>query len=652
MTVHAIKLYIRLEIKTIIMLRVLVALTALSFLVACKGDEEAVYTPAEYTIEQFYRNKNVFGGSFNADATKLLVSSNETGIYNAFVLPLDGTSPVQLTNSSEESVFAISFFPEDERILFSSDKGGNEITHLYMQEPNGNYADLTPAENAKANFFGWAKDLQSFFYTSNERDENFFDLYEMQVSDFTTEMIYQNDDGFNVQTISDDKQYLALVENITTHNSEMYLYDRQTGEKRHISEHEGDAQFSPQYFSADNSKLYYLTDEGSEFQQLRAMDIASGSSTVEYEVDWDIWYAYESYGGKYRAIGYNADGKTVVKLYEIATGTEVAFPDIDGRSISSVGISRNEEKMRITAASSKSPSDIYVYDFATGEYSRLTDNLNPQINPNDLVDAEVVRFKSFDGLEIPAIYYKPHTASPDNKVPAMVWVHGGPGGQSRQSYFALVQYMVNHGYAVLAVNNRGSSGYGKTFFKLDDQRHGEDDLQDCIYGKKYLQTLDYIDADRIGIIGGSYGGYMTMAALTFAPDEFAVGVNIFGVTNWLRTLKSIPPWWESFREALYTELGDPFTADSVRLHKISPLFHASNVKRPLMVLQGANDPRVLQVESDEIVEAVKANGVPVEYVLFEDEGHGFRKKENEIQGYGQVVTFLDQYLKGQGPVAE
>lgn len=629
------------------------SILAAFLIIGCASDkEQAVMPPSQYTIEQFYKNKNVFGGSFSADASKLLVSSNETGIYNVWELPVDGGAPIQRTNSSEESIFAISYFPNDDRILFSSDKGGNEITHIYMQEANGNYADLTPAENAKANFAGWAKDLESFFYTSNERDPSFFDLYEMDIDDFESELIYKNEEGLDVAAISDDKRFLALVKPITTNNSEMYIYDVETKDLRHVSEHEGDANFSPQYFSADNSSLYYLTDMGSEFQHLRQMDIASGESETVFEDNWDVWYAYESFGGKYRVLGVNADGKTEVHIFDLETNDKVDFPDIDGRSISSVSISRNEEKMRVTAASSKQPSDIYVYDFATREYERLTDNLNPEIDPADLVEAEVVRYESFDGVEIPAIYYKPKVASADNKVPAMVWVHGGPGGQSRQTYFALIQYMVNHGYAILAVNNRGSSGYGKTFFKMDNQKHGEDDLQDCVYGKKYLQTLDHIDKDRIGIIGGSYGGYMTMAALTFTPEEFEVGVNIFGVTNWLRTLKSIPPWWESFRDALYAEMGDPYTEDSVRLHRISPLFHAGNVTKPLMVLQGANDPRVLQIESDEIVDSVRSNGVPVEYVLFEDEGHGFVKKENEIRGYGQIVTFLDSYLKGEGPVAE
>jgi dipeptidyl aminopeptidase/acylaminoacyl peptidase len=208
-----------------------------------------------------------------------------------------------------------------------------------------------------------------------------------------------------------------------------------------------------------------------------------------------------------------------------------------------------------------------------------------------------------------------------------------------------MQFLANNGYAILAVNNRGSSGYGKTFFRMDDRDHGGGDLQDCIWGKKWLQQKEYIDRERIGITGGSYGGFMTMAAMTFYPDEFKVGVNIFGVTNWLRTLKSIPPYWESFRKALYEEMGDPFTVDSVRLYNISPLFHAHQIKNPVMVLQGANDPRVLQIESDEIAEAIRSNNVPVEYIVFPDEGHGFIKKENEIKGYGQILDFLETYLR-------
>jgi dipeptidyl aminopeptidase/acylaminoacyl peptidase len=260
----------------------------------------------------------------------------------------------------------------------------------------------------------------------------------------------------------------------------------------------------------------------------------------------------------------------------------------------------------------------------------------------------VVRFASFDGRQVPGILYKPHGAGPESKVPALLWVHGGPGGQSRIGYSGLIQFIVNHGYAVYAINNRGSSGYGKTFFKLDDRDHGGGDLKDCVESKKMLAATGWVDPERIGILGGSYGGYMVLAALAFTPKEFDAGVDLYGVSNWLRTLQSIPPYWESFRKALYTEMGDPAT-DEARLRRISPLFHAKNIVKPLFVLQGANDPRVIKPESDEIVAAVRANSVPVEYLVFDDEGHGIEKKANQYKAYKSVLAFLDQHLKAAGP---
>jgi dipeptidyl aminopeptidase/acylaminoacyl peptidase len=226
-------------------------------------------------------------------------------------------------------------------------------------------------------------------------------------------------------------------------------------------------------------------------------------------------------------------------------------------------------------------------------------------------------------------------------------VHGGPGGQTTKGYSPVIQYLVNHGYVVLGINNRGSSGYGKTFYVADDQKHGREPLWDCVAAKDYLKSLPYVDGNRIGIIGGSYGGYMVLAALAFKPEVFDVGVDIFGVSNWVRTLQNMPAWWEAQRKALFTEMGDPDTQLDM-LKEISPVFHADKIRKPLIVLQGANDPRVVKAESDDIVAAVKKNNVPVEYVVFPDEGHGFTKKKNQIEGYGAVLRFLDTHLKNKG----
>lgn len=625
----------------------------LLLVMACKqnNSDKGPKEFGQYSIEQFYKNIRMGGGAFSPDESKLLVHSDESGIFNLYEINIADGAKRKVTNSSVESFFAVDYVPGTGQILYTADKGGNEIDHIYLLNEDGSSQDLTPDEKEKASFYGWSLDKKSMFYGSNKRNPQFFDIYKMQVGEWKPEMIYQNDEGLNVTGISWDEKTLALQKSVTTSEDELYLYDRASKKMKKISDADAPGSYNASGFSKDGNYFYYITNAGEEFAYLVQFDLNSGERKTIYQTDWDVMYSYDSENEKYRVIAINEDGKNTLKVFDNANNKPVDFPAIPDGDVLAVSVSDSENLMRLTVGTSKAPSNIYVYDFETKKLEKITETLNTEINPTDLVSAEVVRYKSFDGLEIPAIYYKPKSASSDNKVPALVWVHGGPGGQSRVGYFSLIQFLVNHGYAVLAVNNRGSSGYGKTFYKMDDKNHGDKDLKDCIWGKKWLQEQDYIDADKIGIIGGSYGGYMTMAAMTFAPEEFKVGVNIFGVTNWLRTLKSIPPYWESFRQALYTELGDPNTSDSVRLYEISPLFHADKVKNPVMVLQGANDPRVLQVESDEIVEAVKKNNVPVEYVVFPDEGHGFVKKENEIKGYGGVLTFLDKYLKGETQVA-
>lgn len=627
------------------MKQLLLPVLALFLLFACGENKPAPPKAIEqYSIEQFYETKGIGSGMWSEDESRLLYHSNESGIFNLYeVTVADGKSKA-LTQSTTESYFAIDYVPGTGEVLYFADKGGNENDHIYLLKPDGSSQDLTPGEKEKAGFMEWTADKKAFFYQSNVRDPKYFDVYRMEVGVWKPTLVYQNNDGYALGDISRDGNYLALAKVITRTENQLFLCSLKTGNLIEISEADKPGSYQASGFSADGKSLFYTTDADKEFQYLVRYDIAAQSREKAFETNWDVMYSYQSENGKYQVIGINEDGKNKVIIRD-AGGKDVAFPDIPDGDVTGVNISPSEKNMRLTVGSSKAPNDLYAYNFESGELKCLTNSLNPEINPDNLVAAEVVRFKSFDGLEIPAIYYKPLTASAESKVPALVWVHGGPGGQSRVGYFALIQYLANHGYAVLAVNNRGSSGYGKTFFKLDDRNHGDKDLKDCIYGKKYLQTLDYIDAERIGIIGGSYGGYMTMAAMAFTPEEFNVGVNLFGVTNWIRTLRSIPAYWEAGRKGLYAELGDPYSADSVRLHDISPLFHAERIKNPVMVLQGANDPRVLQVESDEIVAAMRENKVPVEYVVFPDEGHGFIKKENQIKGYGQVLHFLDTYLK-------
>ncbi len=623
----------------------LVAAVLASSLVACSKTPPPPPPVPEYTAETFYQSTTYFGTSVSADNRFILMGSDATGIYNVYKQPIDGGNPIQLTFSDDDAYYPVRWFPNDNRFLFTADQGGNELNHTYVANEDGLNIDLTPGDKLTSYPLGFSEDGQYLFISTNERDNRFFDLYRYDTRTYERERVFQNDQGYQVQEVSPDGRLIALSKAINNVRSELFVFDlsRPQAGLRQISQANAKATFDAASFTPDSQHLVYTTNLHGEFAEAWIVDLNTNSHAPFIQDQWDVTSVAYSPSGRYRVNAVNADAKTVINVVDTASNKEVLMPMLPDGDITRISFSPDDSYVVFYLNSDTSPSNLFSLRLADKKLTRLTDALNPNIDQDVLVAGQPVRFSAFDGIEIPGILYKPKQASAANPVPALVWVHGGPGGQSRHGYSPTVQHLVNQGYAIFYVNNRGSSGYGKTFFHLDDKNHGENDLMDIIYGKRYLQTLDWVAEDRIGVIGGSYGGFMTAAALAFHPDEFEVGINIFGVTNWLRTLESIPPWWESFREALYDEMGDPST-DRERLTRISPLFHAKNIKKPLLVVQGANDPRVLQVESDELVEAVRANGVPVEYVLFDDEGHGFSKKANRITASRAFVDFLDKHL--------
>ena len=632
--------------------KVLTALVAIGFMsfAGCATTRSRSGVGAQrhttYDARIFYETTSVTGASFSHDERRILFSSDTSGVFNAYSMPVTGGKPTRLTNSTTNAVFAVSYFPFDDRILYTSDQGGNERNHLFVREVNGRTRDLTPGDDVKASFAGFTGDKTAFYVTTNERDPKFFDLYRYTTDGYSKQLVFRNSGGWQIADVSDDDRWLALIKVRTNADNDLYVWDiaRAGADPQHITSHKGDVSHRVMSFTPDSKQLYYGTNEHGEFNEVWSYDLKTGAHQPVLKASWDVSYTYFSEHGRYRITGINQDARTMVTILDTRTGRKVRMPRLPKGDIRGVTVSDSETKMAFYLNGSTAPSNLFMLNLQFGRVKQLTDTLNPKINSDDLVDAQVIRFQSFDGLKIPAILYKPHQASRAAKVPALVWVHGGPGGQSRMGYSATIQHLVNHGYSVLAVNNRGSSGYGKTFYHMDDKKHGDVDLKDCIFARKWLERQPWVDGTRIGIIGGSYGGYMVAAALAFEPEAFEVGIDIFGVTNWVRTLKSIPEWWSAMREGLYAELGDPVLEED-RLRRMSPLFHAANIVRPLLVIQGANDPRVLQVESDELVKAVRANGVPVVYVIFDDEGHGFRKRENRITASEAYLNFLDKHLK-------
>lgn len=629
-------------------------------LVACGGQDAATTTTAapaaeaeapatRYTAAQFFDTTSYSiapgsGLSFSPDGKSLLISSDLSGVFNVYALPVDGGDPVALTASTDNAVFAGSYLP-DGRVVVASDQGGNELTHVYIREADGTLRDLTPGENVKASFFGLSPDGKTLWVTSNARDAKAFDVLAFDASTLQGKTIFRNSGEFYPAAVSRDGRWLALDKPNTSADSDVHVVDLQgDGTPKLVTEHTGNVSYSVYDFTPDSRGVVLSTNEHGEFGQAWIHDLESGQKSPLLQADWDVMYVTWSPSGRYRVSAINADAKTELTLLDTQSGQPMVFSGLPDGDIGGVRFSPDESRVAFTVASDTSPSDVFVADLADGKARRLTHALNKAIDESQLVEATIVRYTGEGGVQVPAVLYKPKGASAANPVPAVVFVHGGPGGQSRRGYSAMMQHLANHGYAVLAANNRGSSGYGKTFFHMDDKAHGEADLRDIVAGGDWLREQDWVASDQVAVMGGSYGGFMTAAALAFHPEAFEAGINIFGVTNWVRTLESIPAWWGAQRDALYDEMGDPAT-DAERHRRISPLFHAGNIVRPMLVVQGANDPRVLQIESDELVAAVRANEVPVEYVLFPDEGHGFLKRDNRITAQESYLKFLDAHVR-------
>jgi dipeptidyl aminopeptidase/acylaminoacyl peptidase len=585
--------------------------------------------------------------SLSADGETVLFTSDASGAPNAWAVPFAGGEPVQLTYSADP-IHTYGYFPEDERFLYSADDGGDERAHLYVRNPDGSVEDLTPGENVRALFLGWSDDDRSLFFASNERDQRRMDVYEMTLDGYERTLLFRNDRGARVGAISPDRRLLAYVRRNSNNDSDLFLFDRETDEEVLLSRGEGEARPIPYEFGPDGRHLYYTTDHSREFRYLARYGLETGEHETVLEPEWDLMSVSLSPTGRYLMVAVNNDARTEARILETATLEPAALPPLPNGDITAAAFSRDERRLAFLVGSGRSPSDLYGLDLEAGEPRQLVATLGPDIDPEHLVEPEVVRFASYDGLEIPGLLYRPHSASSDSPVPAVIWLRGSTGGQARVGYDPLIQYLVNHGYAIYAINYRGSGGYGRSFSAANDRRHGEADLGDVVASKGMLIETGWIDATKIGVMGPSYGGFMTMAALTFHPEEFAVGVNLYGVTNWIRTLEGWAterPWSAEALVSFYAEMGDP-VEDRERLRRISPLFHADRITKPFLVLHGARDPRVLQVESDEIVAAARANGVLVEYIVFPDEGHGFRKKENQRRAYEAILEFLHRHLKG------
>jgi len=578
--------------------------------------------------------------SFSSDSEHVAFLTNITGVPQVWRVALDGGWPEQLTFHSEEVSFC-HYAPVGDRLIFGMDQGGNERVQFHLIEDGGEHIEqLTDKPRVIHAFGDWAVDGKWITFSSNERHEAFFDAYVMDVELKKSRCILQHDGTNYAACFTPDRRRVLVRRANTNLDRDLFLVDLEDGSVSRLTPHEGEAEYSYERFSPDRKRLYFVSNENREFTALVSMDLETREMKVLVEEKWDIGPCALSDDGKRIAFAINLDGYSELRILDLAEGGSKRIQGVPPGIVEEPSWSRDGRFLTFTFSGATYNPDIWLYSMDEDQVRQLTFSGRAGIPRSSLVEPDLIHYKTFDGREIPSFLYLPQDLPAGSKVPVVIYVHGGPESQIRASFNQVIQYLLNSGYAVLAPNVRGSRGYGKAYIHLDDVRKRLDSVRDLKYAVQWLAQSRLVDEKRIAIMGGSYGGFMVLSAVTQYAELWAAGVDLYGIANFQTFLRNTGPWRRKLRAAEY---GDP-EKDAEFLREISPIHYVDRIMAPLMFVQGRNDPRVPQSETDQMVEALRARGVPVTYVLFEDEGHGIVKLKNRIVAYEAIVQFLDKHI--------
>jgi dipeptidyl aminopeptidase/acylaminoacyl peptidase len=595
-----------------------------------------------YSIERYLNIRSAGSPTFSADGNRIAFLTNITGTSQIWMMSANGGYPEQIT-AYQDNVGFVKWSPNGSGLIFGKAVGGNENTQFFWLSNDGaEIKELTNNPTVRHNFADFSHDGTKIYYSSNKRDRNFFDIYSMNLADGKEELLYQQDGNNDFAAASKDGSKLIISRDgieLGLDNN-LYLIDAKTKQETLLTPHEGASQIGVVDFLDDNTVLLGSND-GREFINFARMDLKTKKVQFLDDTNWDLGGGDISDDGRMFAYTINRDGFS--ELYIIETkdiGKKSPAVKLPAQGIvGGLEFSKDGKKIAFTFNSAKNNNDIWIYDIQAKSLMQLTKSSRSGIPNSSFIEPELIKYKTFDGKEISAWFYKPTNAS--GKLPVIVSVHGGPEGQERPGFNGLYQYYLSRGYAVLATNVRGSTGYGKTFTHLDDVQKREDSVKDLAFAVEWLKTSGGADAKRIAVMGGSYGGYMTMAAITLYPDLFAAAVNTVGIVNWETFLKNTSGYRRRQREVEYGRLN----RDLDFLRSISPLAKVDKIKTPLFVIHGKNDPRVPYTEAEQVVKALKDRNAIVEYKLYDDEGHGISKLKNRLELYPLVADFLDKYMK-------
>jgi dipeptidyl aminopeptidase/acylaminoacyl peptidase len=598
-------------------------------------------------FEQFFAVRRFAAAlSFTADGEQLLFASNLSGQFNLWRVPIQGGWPDQLTAFTDETVRGLGV-ARDGRILLCADHDGDEFHQLYLLDPDRGWPERLTDEPQVQHFVGsdaWFPDGSKFAYAANARKPSDMEIWVRDAESGDTRPVFgEGKFSFPGPWSPDGSQLLALD---FRNNSDVsiFLVDVEAGGSRELTQHEGDAIFLPGAWARDGSGFYLVTDEDSEFRGLAFYDLRADRWDWVEEPRHDVEDLKVSADGRVLAWLVNEEGYDRLRLRELDGGADLPAPELPAGSRPHLtgaqpplALSPDGSHAGLILSSPRRPPEAWVVETATGHAWPVTDSRIGGLREDDLVDAELVSYRSFDGRDIPAWLYRP---AGGGKAPVVLSIHGGPEAQEKPVYQPVYQYLLSRGVGVLATNIRGSTGYGKSYQRLVQRDWGGGDMQDWEHAVKWLRAQGWVDRERIGVFGGSYGGFAVLTCVTRLPQYWAAAVDIFGPSNLVTFAKAVPPTWKRF---IARFVGDPDTEAGFLMER-SPITYVENVQAPLLVIQGATDPRVVKGESDQLVEKLQSLGREVEYVVFDDEGHGFTKRPNELKAYRLAAEWLERHL--------
>lgn len=569
--------------------------------------------------------------------------SDKSGVSQIWQMSLADRTPRQCT-FYKERIWRLGISANRRDLLFTTDLGGNEQEQLYvLREGAAEAEDLSQDGSSRFYLGGTDKEGKKLYFSCNKRDKASFDICKMDMTTKAITIVKENNDNYNLPaSVSPDGRYMLYNKLKGMSDNRMYLIDMETGESRDLYPEGGFAQYGATAWRSDSKGFYVTTDEDSEFLYVAYYDVDSGTLTRVYETDWDVDAVALSSDDKYLAIVVNADGYGELKMMDTTTGSFLAVPlPPKGFIYTYAGMDWSPEghKLLFSFSSGRRPVGLWVLDVDRDCVYALTEGQTPELSKEELVEPELREFHSFDGLRVPYWLYRAPGA---NKTPGPVVleIHGGPEGQEFPMYSPLIQYLVGQGFTVAAPNIRGSVGYGKKYHHLDDVEKRLDSVHDVACLVSHLVESKIADPKKVAVMGASYGGYMTLASITNYPDLWAAAVDTVGMSDLETFLENTAEYRRAHRESEYGTLAH----DRETLRRVSPIHKVDEITAPLMVIHGANDPRVPVSEADQIVASLKKRGVPVKYLRYEDEGHGLSKLKNKLDCYPQVAAFLKEHL--------